>query len=65
MDMNADSYFANMLQFKPYHHDVMYYISSEQSFKNWPSQLVQKPKELIQNGFFYTDIGDRVTFIVV
>jgi hypothetical protein len=37
----------------------MYYISREQSFRNWPSQLVQKPKELIQKGFFYTDIGDR------
>jgi len=61
MDMDADSYFVNMFQFKPCHPDMMYYISREQSFKNWPSQLVQKPKELIQNGFFYTDIGDRVT----
>jgi hypothetical protein len=33
----------------------------EQSFENWPKQIVQRPKDLIQNGFFYTGIGDHVT----
>jgi len=61
METDEKPYFANMFQFKPSHPNMMYYICREQSFTNWPPQLVQKPEELIQNGFFYTDIGDRVT----
>jgi hypothetical protein len=39
----------------------MYYIDREQTFLNCPKQIVQKPSNLIQNGFFYTGMGDRVT----
>jgi len=46
---------------KPTHPTKMYYIDREQSFENWPQQLARKPRVLIQNGFFYMGIGDRVT----
>jgi hypothetical protein len=36
------------------------YIAREQTFENWPTQISQKPKDLIQNGFFYTGVGDKV-----
>lgn len=38
-----------------------YYISREQMFENWPKQLIPKPSNLIKNGFYYTNVGDRVT----
>ena len=61
MDMEIYSILLNAFRFNPAHPNMMYYITREQTFKNWPSQLVQKPANLTQNGFFYTDIGDRVT----
>ncbi|CAC5406544.1 BIRC7_8 [Mytilus coruscus] len=50
-----------MFSFNPVHPTKLYYIDREQTFENWPRQIVQKPQHLIQNGFFYTGIGDRVT----
>ena len=52
---------SNMFCFKPDRPDMMYYISREQTYENWPKQMVQKPNELVQNGFYYTNIGYRVT----
>ena len=59
--METDAYCTNLFTFKPMHPTKMYYIDREQSFTDWPQQMAQKPKDLIQNGFFYTGIGDRVT----
>jgi len=61
MSIDTDSFCANLFSFKPVHPTKMYYIDREQTFVNWPQQIIQSPSELIQNGFFYTDIGDRVT----
>lgn len=30
------------------------------SYRNWPRQMSQKPKQLAESGFFYTGRGDRV-----
>jgi len=61
MDIETDFFSTNLFTFKPIHTTKMYYIDREQSYENRPQQLVQKPKDLIQNGFFHTGIGDRVT----
>ena len=61
MDVESDSYMSNMFHIKPVRPDMMYYISSEQTYDNWPKQMAQKSNELIHNGFYYTNIGDRVT----
>ena len=61
MDIDTDSLCANLFSFKSVHPTKMYYIDREQTFVNWPQQIVQNPSELIQNGFFYTNIGDSVT----
>ena len=61
MDVETDVYCTSLFTFKPTYPTKMYYIDREQSFENWPQQLIQKPRDLIQNGFFYTGIGDRVT----
>lgn len=53
--------FYDPFAFKPAYKDMMYFYSREQSYGNWPEQLVQRPNELARNGFFYTNIGDRVT----
>jgi hypothetical protein len=60
MDVETDVYCTSLFTFKPTHPTKMYYIDREQSFENCPQQLVQKPRDLIQNGFFYTGIGDPV-----
>ena len=31
------------------------------SYKEWPEQIRQKPKDLSKSGFFYQGYGDRVT----
>ena len=61
MDVESDSYISNMFRFKPVHQQMMYCYSREQSYGNWPDQIVQKPSNLARNGFFYTNFGDRVT----
>lgn len=61
MDIDTDSFCTRMFTFKPIHPTRMFYIDREQSFEQWPCQIVQKPSQLIQNGFFYTGIGDKVT----
>ena len=61
MDIETDSFCTNLFTFKPWHPTKLYYIDREKSFENWPQQIAQKPKDLIQNGFFYTGIGDKVT----
>ena len=30
------------------------------TFKNWPKQIEQQPKDLAEAGFYYTKIGDKV-----
>ena len=59
--MEVAPYFTDDFRFQPAHPLMMYFTSREQTFQNWPTQLVQKPKDLIQNGFFYTNVGDQVT----
>jgi hypothetical protein len=61
MDIETDSLCDNLFTFKPVHPTKMYYIDREQTLVNWPKQIVQKPSDLIQNGFFYMGIGDCVT----
>lgn len=61
MDVESDTLSLNMFRFKPFRSDMLYYLSREQTYENWPKQMIQKPNELIQNGFYYTNIGDRVT----
>lgn len=62
MDLDTDCFLgSHIFTFNPYHPTKMYYIDREQSFENWPQQMIQKPKDFIQNGFFYTNNGDRVT----
>jgi hypothetical protein len=56
MDIETDSYCDNLFTFKPVHPTKMYYIDREQTFVNWLKQIVQKPSDLIQIGFFYTGI---------
>ena len=60
MDVDSKSYMSNMFCFKPAQPNMMYHLSREQTYENWPKQMVQKPNELIQNGFYYTNIGDCV-----
>lgn len=60
MDIETDPLCTNLFTFKPVHPTKMHYIDREQSFENWPKQIVQRPKYLSQNGFFYTGIGDHV-----
>jgi hypothetical protein len=59
--METDSFCKHLFTFKPMHPTKMYYIDREQSFTDWHQQMTQKPTDLIQNRFFYTGIGDRVT----
>lgn len=54
MDIETDPLCTNLFTFKPVHPTKMHYIDREQSFENWPKQIVQRPKYLSQNGFFYT-----------
>lgn len=63
MDLETDSgcYFSDILRFKPAHLNMMYFTNRMQTYTNWPDQIKQKPEDLAHNGFFYTDIGDRVT----
>lgn len=61
MDLETDCYFSDPFRFKPVHQNMMYFISRIKSYGNWPEQLKQKPEDLARNGFFYSDIGDRVT----
>lgn len=62
MDLVSNtSYFANPFRFNPIHQDMIYLYSREESYKNWPQQLSQKPKHLARNGFFYKNVGDQVT----
>ncbi|CAC5422644.1 BIRC7_8 [Mytilus coruscus] len=61
MDIETDTFCSKMFSFNPVHPTKLYYIDREQTFENWPRQIAQKPQHLIQNGFFYTGIGDRVT----
>ena len=44
--------FTDDFRFLPVHPLMMYFTNREHTFQNWPTQLVQKPKDLIQNGFF-------------
>lgn len=60
MDIETDSFCSRLFTFKPWHPTKLFYIAREQTFENWPTQLSQKPKDLIQNGFFYTGVGDKV-----
>lgn len=59
--MEVAPYFTDRFRFQPVHPLMMYFVSREQTFQNWPIQMMQKPKDLIKNGFFYTDVGDQVT----
>lgn len=59
--MEVAPYFTDSFRFQPAHPLMAYYTSREHTFKNWPIQLTQKPKDLITNGFYYTDVGDQVT----
>ena len=59
--MDINSLITDKYTFKPSHPLKIYYVVREQTFENWPRQIVQKPDALIQNGFFYTGCGDRVT----
>jgi len=59
--MEVAPFFTDDFRFHPAHPLMMYFISREQTFKNWPMQMTQKPNDLIRNGFFYTSVGDRVT----
>lgn len=33
------------------------------SFNKWPIALEQKPKDLAENGFYYSSVGDEVTVV--
>ena len=59
--MEVDTVFESHFSFNPAHPTKLYYLVREQTFEHWPQQLKQKPKDLAQNGFFYTGRGDRVT----
>lgn len=61
MDIETDVFCSNLFTFKPWHPTKMYYIDRDQSFEDWPQQMLQKPIDLVRNGFFYTGVGDRVT----
>lgn len=61
MDIETDVFCSNLFTFKPWHPTKMYYIDRDQSFEDCPQQMLQKPIDLVHNGFFYTVVGDRVT----
>lgn len=58
MQLNSND---DLFTFTPIHPTKLYYIAREQTFQHWPHQMEQKAEALIQNGFFYTGVGDRVT----
>ena len=62
MDLEADTSGIKLFSFNPRHPTKMYYMAREQTFEHWPQQIAQKPEDLIRNGFFYTCIGDRVSY---
>nr|DAC81342.1 TPA_asm: IAP [Mytilus Mediterranean mussel adintovirus] len=59
--MDLDSHLLDLFCFNPLHPHMLYYITRQQTYKDWPTQLAQKPADLIRNGFYYTNVGDRVT----
>lgn len=59
--MEDDTTVQSLFSFQPAHPTKMYYVVREQTFEHWPRQIKQKPKDFVQNGFFYTGHGDRVT----
>ncbi|XP_069131318.1 baculoviral IAP repeat-containing protein 7-A-like [Argopecten irradians] len=42
----------------PKHSYYSMYIDRLKTFRNWPTHLTQKPKDLAKNGFFYTGVDD-------
>ncbi|XP_022903765.2 baculoviral IAP repeat-containing protein 7-like [Onthophagus taurus] len=46
-------------RYSPFRSDTL--TSRLQTFKDWPKQLNQKPKDLAQAGFYYVGEGDKVT----
>ncbi|KAJ8319589.1 hypothetical protein KUTeg_002857 [Tegillarca granosa] len=72
LTFSADSMKMNLMEtdavlsctniyFKPKHMNMIYYVNRVKTFTNWPRQLIQTPKALSKSGFFYENVGDRVT----
>jgi hypothetical protein len=53
--------------FKPKHQTFLYFIKRKETFQYWPSQMVQKPLDLVRNVFFFIPVWVIVppVFIVV
>ena len=49
-----------MDQWIPQNVSMKYFSDRMKTFKNWPKQIVQQPKELAQTGFYYIGEGDKV-----
>ena len=49
-----------MDQWIPQNVSMKYFSDRMKTFKNWPKQIVQQPKELAQAGFYYIGEGDKV-----
>ena len=61
MDIETDCDYKQTYVFNPKYPSMMFCSNREATYSNWSTQLAQKPTELSRNGFFYTDIGDKVT----
>lgn len=51
---------TNFKYFNPMYIDLMLCDDRYKTFYNWPQQIIQTPKILSENGFFYTGCGDEV-----
>lgn len=40
MDVESDTLSLNMFRFKPFRSDMLYYLSREQTYENWPKQMI-------------------------
>ena len=45
----------------PFNMGMAKYTQRADSFDYWPKQIVQKPDQMLQSGFYYTGRGDVVT----
>lgn len=59
IDIHIDDLFTN--KYYTHYPELSRPYAREKTFRWWPIALNQKPKDLVDAGFFYTNIGDRVT----
>ena len=45
----------------PFNMGMVKYADRVKTFTHWPIQMVQKPQQLLQSGFYYTGRGDHIT----